>query len=184
MLNFLSEAAAAATEQQTLALVTIDPGTIGFTLINTFIIFLIFKIFLFKPVGKILDKRKEMAAAEIAEAKAAKESAQKAEQEYLASIAGAKEEAAEIVRQANLRAQAREEELISEATKKAADIRAKAEEAIERDKQRALNEIKDEISDIVIMAATKVVEKEISQADNEKLIESFLAGVSNVGAAD
>lgn len=180
MLNFLTDAAASTAGQQTLSLVSIDTGTIVFTLINTLIIFLIFRIFLFKPVGKILDKRKELAAAEIADAQKAKESAQKAEQEYLESIAGAKEEAAEIIRQANLRAQAREEELINEANRKAAEIRAKAEEAIERDKQRALNEIKDEISDIVIMAATKVVEKEISQADNEKLIEGFLA---NVGSA-
>lgn len=180
MLNFLTDAAASTAGQQTLSLVSIDTGTIVFTLINTLIIFLIFRIFLFKPVGKILDKRKELAAAEIADAQKAKESAQKAEQEYLESIAGAKEEAAEIIRQANLRAQAREEELITEANRKAAEIRAKAEEAIERDKQCALNEIKDEISDIVIMAATKVVEKEISQADNEKLIEGFLA---NVGSA-
>ena len=60
MLNFLTEAAASAAEQQTLSLVSIDTGTIVFTLINTLIIFLIFRIFLFKPVGKILEKRKEL----------------------------------------------------------------------------------------------------------------------------
>jgi F-type H+-transporting ATPase subunit b len=157
--------------------VSIDPGTIVFTLINTLIIFLIFKIFLFKPVGQILDKRKEMAAAEISEAQKAKESAAKAEQEYLARLADAKSEAAEIVKQATLRAQAREEEIVSEANKKAADIRAKAEDAIERDKKRAINEIKDEISDIVIMAASKVVEKEITSQDNEEIIAKFLTEV-------
>lgn len=66
MLTLISESAA----QVNLPLVTIDPGTIVFTLINTLIIFILFKVFLFKPVGKILDKRNEMAAAEIAEAKA------------------------------------------------------------------------------------------------------------------
>ena len=65
MLTLISESAA----QVNLPLVTIDPGTIVFTLINTLIIFILFKVFLFKPVGKILDKRNEMAAAEIAEAK-------------------------------------------------------------------------------------------------------------------
>lgn len=61
MLTLISESAA----QVNLPLVTIDPGTIVFTLINTLIIFILFKVFLFKPVGKILDKRNEMAAAEI-----------------------------------------------------------------------------------------------------------------------
>ena len=160
MLTLISESAA----QVNLPLVTIDPGTIVFTLINTLIIFILFKVFLFKPVGKILDKRNEMAAAEIAEAKLAK----------------AKEEAADIMKQATLRAQKREEEIVNEANQKAAEIKARAEENIERDKQRAVNDIKDEISDIVIMAASKVVEKEISAKDNEAIIADFL---QNVGTA-
>lgn len=177
MLNLISEAAAGTAWYN--SLVSIDPGTIVFTLINTLIIFLIFRIFLFKPVCKILDKRRELAAAEIAEAQKAKESAEKTEQEYLAKLAEAKNEAAEIVKAATLRAQAREDEIISEANAKAAEIRAKAEENIERDKQRAVNEIKDEISAMVIMAASKVVEKEISQQENEELISGFLAEVGS-----
>ena len=176
MLTLISESAA----QVNLPLVTIDPGTIVFTLINTLIIFILFKVFLFKPVGKILDKRNEMAAAEIAEAKRAKESAAKTEQEYIEKLAKAKEEAADIMKQATLRAQKREEEIVNEANQKAAEIKARAEENIERDKQRAVNDIKDEISDIVIMAASKVVEKEISAKDNEAIIADFL---HNVGTA-
>ncbi len=122
-----------------------------------------------------------MAAAEIAEAKAAKESAAKAEQEYLDRLADAKTEAAEIVKQATARAQAREEEIVAEANKQAQSIRAKAESDIERDKKRAINEIKDEISEMVVLAATKVVEREISEKDNEEIISGFLA---NVGTAD
>ncbi len=170
MLNVISEAA-----QPTLSLVSIDPGTIVFTLINTLIIFLIFRIFLFKPVCRILDKRKEMAAAEIAEAQKAKESAAKTEQEYLERLASAKAEAAEIMKQATQRAQARGDEIIAEANKNAADIRAKAEETIERERKSAVNEIKNEISDMVILAASKVAEKEISAKDNEELISRFLS---------
>ncbi len=170
MLNLISEAA-----QPTLSLVSIDPGTIVFTLINTLIIFLIFRIFLFKPVCKILDKRKEMAAAEIAEAQKAKEAAAKTEQEYLERLASAKAEAAEIMKQATQRAQARGDEIIAEANKNADDIRAKAEETIERERRSAINEIKNEISDMVILAASKVAEKEISAQDNEELISRFLS---------
>ncbi len=185
ILGVMSEASAEAAVPEAgntfLDLVSIDPGTIVFTLINTLIIFLIFRIFLYKPVCNILEKRKEMAASEIADAQKAKEAAEKAEQEYTARLADAKNEAAEIVKQATLRAQKREEEIVSEANQKAADIRAKAEENIERDKQRALNEIKDEISEMVVMAASKVVEKEISEKDNEEIISRFL---SEVGSAE
>lgn len=179
MLGIMAEAANGAAEPANtfLDLVSIDPGTIVFTLINTLIIFLIFRIFLYKPVCSILEKRKEMAAAAIADAQKAKEEAEKAEQEYTARLADAKNEAAEIVKQAALRGQKREEEIVTEANRKAAEIRAKAEENIERDKQRAVNEIKDEISEMVVMAASKVVEKEISAKDNEELISRFLSEV-------
>lgn len=177
MLNVVSEAASSA--QQTLALVSIDPGTIVFTLINTLIIFLIFRFFLYKPVCGILDKRKEMAAAEIAEAQRAKESAEKTEQEYNELLANAKQTAESMMNDAVKKAQAREAEIISEANAHAAEIRAKAEEAIERDKKRAVNEIKDEISEMIVMAASKVVEKEISEKDNEEIISKFLAEVGS-----
>ncbi len=57
----------------------------------------------------------------------------------------------------------------------AADIRAKAEETLERERKSAVNEIKNEISDMVILAASKVAEKEISAKDNEELITRFLS---------
>ena len=183
MLNYISEAAGAveaASPAWYEALVSINPTTIIFTLINALIIFLLFRIFLYKPVCKILDQRNEMTAKEISEAQAAKEAAKKAEEEYTARLADAKNEAAEIVKQATIRAQKREEEIVSEANQKAADIRAKAEENIEREKQKAVNEIKDEISEMVVMAAGKVVEKEISVKDNEQLISKFLNEVGSV----
>ena len=180
MLNILSNVSAAAEGREWYeSLVSINPTTIVFTLINLLIIFLIFRFLLYKPVCKMLDKRKEMAASEIDEARKAKEAAQKAEEEYTARLADAKAEASEIMKQATLRAQKREEEIVDEANKKAAEIRNKAEESIERDKQRALNEIKNEISDIVVMAAGKVVEKEISASDNEEIISKFLEEVGS-----
>ena len=180
MLNILSNVSAAAESREWYeSLVSINPTTIVFTLINLLIIFLIFRFLLYKPVCKMLDKRKEMAAAEIDEARKAKEAAQKAEEEYTARLADAKAEASEIMKQATVRAQKREEEIVGEANKKAAEIRTKAEESIERDKQRALNEIKNEISEIVVMAAGKVVEKEISASDNEEIISKFLEEVGS-----
>ena len=66
MLNILSNVSAAAESREGYeSLVSINPATIVFTLINLLIIFLIFRFLLYKPVCKMLDKRKEMAASEI-----------------------------------------------------------------------------------------------------------------------
>ena len=66
------------------------------------------------------------------------------------------------------------EPILAEARAEAAALREKAEADIVSEKKKAVNEIKDEISDIAILIAEKVVEKEITPADHEKLIAQFI----------
>ena len=53
----------------------------------------------------------------------------------------------------------------------------KAEESIELEKKKTLNEIKDEIAGLSVMIASKVVEKEINEADHKRMIEDFISKV-------
>ena len=156
---------------------TIDPTTIILTLANTLILFLVLKHFLFDKVNKVIDDRQN----EIAESyKNADEAQRKAEflaAEYDEKIGQAKEEGAEIVRAATVKAQTRSDEIIAEARAEAKGIVDNANDEIEREKKIAVNQIKDEITEIAISAASAVAEKEISAADNERLIESFINSV-------
>lgn len=163
----------------TLQLVNINPSTIIFTLINTLIILLLYRFLLHKPVMKILDARKERINSEMKAAEDAQAQAEAVKAEYDAKLKESKEEAAQIVSNAVKRAGERENQIIAEAQQEAADLKKKAEESIELEKKKAINEIKDQISDIVIMASEKVCEKEISKADNEALIDKFIAEVGN-----
>ena len=160
--------------------VGINPWTALFTFCNMLITFAVLKKFLFKPVKKMIDDRQQEIDTMYADADAAKQKAADLEKEYADHLQSIKDERDAMLREATARAQKREEEIVNEANQKAAEIKARAEENIERDKQRAVNDIKDEISDIVIMAASKVVEKEISAKDNEAIIADFL---QNVGTA-
>ncbi len=169
----------AAAEQPRLALVGIDPGTIVFTLINTFIILLIYRFFLHKPVMNMLEKRREATIADMEAARLAKEKAEQTEKEYLEKLENTKEEAQEILAAATQRAVQRESEILGEANKSAVLIKERAEENIALEKKRAVNEIKNQISELVIMTAQAVTEKEINEADNKALIDSFLVKVSD-----
>ena len=160
--------------------VGVNPWTALFTFCNMLITFTVLKKFLFKPVKKMIDDRQQEIDTMYADADAAKQKAADLEKEYADHLQSIKDERDAMLREATARAQKREEEIVNEANQKAAEIKARAEENIERDKQRAVNDIKDEISDIVIMAASKVVEKEISAKDNEAIIADFL---QNVGTA-
>ncbi|MCL1903152.1 MAG: F0F1 ATP synthase subunit B [Oscillospiraceae bacterium] len=157
----------------------IDPSTIVLTLVNTLLILIAYRVFMHKPVMKILEKRKDAVNAEINAANEAKTKAEAAEKEYLALLADSKAEANKIISAAMAKARVQEEEIIAEAKESAVQIRQKAEEEIERERKRAVNEIKNQITEIVIMAAGKVAEKEISESDNAALIESFLVNAGD-----
>lgn len=159
------------------SIVSINPTTIVATLINTVIIMIIYRRFLHNKVMEILEKRKAAVSEEMDEATRAKEKALATEKEYLEKLSVSKEEAQRIVASATARATAKEEEIIAEATKEATLIKEKATESIEREKKRAVNEIKNQISELVIMTAQAVTEKEINENDNKALIESFLVKV-------
>ena len=91
---------------------------------------------------------------------------------------GAKEESAQIIQTATRKTQQRSDEIISEARTEAKGLVDNASREIEREKKIAVNQIKNEITDIAFSAAAAVVEKDMTGEDNERLIEKF---IDNVG---
>ena len=159
---------------------SIDLTTIIATLLNTLILFFVLKHFLFDKVNKVVDERQKEIQDSYDRAEEAEKNAQKLEADYNEKIGQAKQEGAEIIRDATKKAQARADEIIDEARVEAKSIRTNAENEIEREKKIAVNAIKDEISQIAFSAAAAVVEKDLTSEDNEKLIEKFIDNVGEV----
>ena len=155
-------------------LVTIDPWTLIAQLLNLFIQVMLIKKFLFKPIREVLAKRKALADAEIAEATKAKEEAQSLKSEYEESMKQARDKANDILNTAQKSASQQSEEIIREANAQAVSIKAKAERDIEQERRKAVNEIKDEIGDMAMEIAGKVIGREINSSDHEKLIDDFI----------
>lgn len=165
---------------KTLDFLTIDLGTIIGTLANTLILFLILRHFLFGRVNKVLDERQKYVEDSYKDADEAKENAKKLENEYTSKLKSVKEESAEIMKNSIKKAQNRSDELLAAARDEAQEIVERANNDIEREKKRAINEVKDEISDIVIAVASKVIEKEITEKDNDKIIDEFILNVGEM----
>ncbi len=156
---------------------SIDPTTIVGTLANLLILILVVKHFLFDKINAILDARKTEVEKTYEEADVKLKNAESLESEYTERLAGAKEESAEIIKNATKKAQKRSDEIISEAQNEAREITLKANADIEKEKKRAVNQIKDDISDIAISIAEKVVSKEIDPKTHEELIDSFIENI-------
>lgn len=160
---------------------TIDVGTILFTLINTLLIFLAFRFILFKKVDAIVEKRKHEVDQTYADADQVLAAAKSGKEQYEAKLAGAKEEAAEIVSRAEKKAQRESDAILADARTEVQSLRERAAAETEREKVQARSELQGEISDLAMELAQKIMEKEINKADHERLIDEFMDEIGEEG---
>ena len=156
------------------SLVSFQGWTFIAQILNLFIQIYLFKRFLFQPIKKILSERQKEVDAIYDDANAARTDAEQAKQNYEQHLKSAQEEAAVITTKAVQAAQSRSDELIAAAKQEAAAIRAKADSDIAQQRKKAVNEMKNEISDLAVSIAEKVTQKEMKAEDHEKLIEKFI----------
>ena len=145
-----------------------------FTLLNFLALFFVFKKFLYVPVMKIIQERQQEIDNMYSNADAAQKNAQAMEEEYKQKLSVASETSERIVKEATARGQSREEEIIRNAQQEASAILSKASADIALEKQKAINDAKDEISGIAVAIAEKVVGRELNAADQSKLVDDFI----------
>ena len=162
------------------ALITLDGWTFLAQVCNLMIQLVIFKKLLLNPVKKVIAERKAKADSQIADAEKLRTEAEAMKAEYEQNLQNARTEANQVVAAAQKTAAARSEELLGEARAQAAALKQKAEADIAQERKKAVNEVKDEIGGMAMEIASKVVEREIKEADHQDLIDEF---IKNVGEA-
>ena len=158
------------------ALITLDGWTFVAQICNLMIQLVIFKKLLLNPVKKVIAERKAKADSQIADAQKLRTEAEAMKAEYEQNLQNARTEANQIVAAAQKTATARSEELLGEARAQAAALKQKAEADIAQERKKAVNEV----SGMAMEIASKVVEREIREADHKDLIDEF---IKNVGEA-
>jgi len=146
-------------------------------IINTIVLFWILRKILFKPVLNIIDAREKAIKTDIATGEQAKSEGLAFKAEYEQKLAVAKNEGQEIIKQATFRAEQKSDEIISTAKEEATSLKERANKDIAQEKEKVMNELKNDISNIAILAASKVIEKDIDQAKHEEMINKFIEKV-------
>ena len=152
----------------------VNPWTALFILLNTLTIFFVARKFLFGPVMNIITQRQQEIDTMYSEAGSAKEQAEALRSEYQLKLTDAQATSDRLVKEAVMRGQAREEEILRNANAEAAAIMDKASADIAQEKKKALNDAKNEISDIAMAIAGKVVGRELNAADQAFLVDRFI----------
>lgn len=152
----------------------IDFWTAFFILLNTLAIFLVARKYLIGPVRNLIEARQKEIDDMYENAGNAREEAMAMKDEYLKKLNDAQATSDKIVKEAVARGQKREEEIVQKATMEASQILQKAQDDIQLEKKKAVNEAKDEISDMALAIAGKVVGRQLNEADQAELIDRFI----------
>ena len=152
----------------------VDLWTALFVLLNTLTVIFVGTKFLFKPVMNMIESRQKEIDDLYLDAGQAKEQAQAMQKEYQQKLSDAHATSEQIVRDAVSRGQAREEEIIRQANADASAMLDKAVADIALEKKKAINDAKDEIAGIALEIAGKVVGRQLSDADQTKLVDQFI----------
>ena len=162
---------------QSLDIISVNIWQILISLINLLIIYRILKKFLFKPVQKVMNERQAQVDRIYGDANQSRAQAEQMKQEYEQRLASAREEADGLVKNAVQTAQKRSDQMVSEVSAQASRIKQKADEEIAQQKKKMLQDVRDEISDLAVEIASKVVEREISPRDYDGFVDEFIRNV-------
>ena len=162
---------------ENLGIVSLNVWQILISLTNLSILFFVLKKFLYKPVKAVLENRKAAIAKDYAEAEEARNSANAAREEYAAKLATAHTTADGIIHDATVVANRRGEKIVADAHLKADEIVRQGELEASMERKKALETIRQDITDVSAAMTEKLLGREMSAADHRNMIDEFLKGV-------
>lgn len=152
----------------------LDLKEIIFVIVNFLILVGVLGKLIYKPFLGALENRKKAIQDKFDAAEAESRRADAKMTKYERHIAHAEEEARSIIKEAKKTADAQSKQIIDEANRQAADIISKAEDAIELEKARAREDMREEIATLALLAAEQIVQREISQTGQDAIVEQVI----------
>lgn len=142
--------------------------------INFAILFTLLSVFLYKPVLKMLDERQARIKESMEQAENMRQQAARSEEEIKAHLENARKEGQAIIAQATQIGERLKQEARENARQETESLINKAHLEIQRERDKALAELRKEFADIAILAAEKVIGETLDKEKHRKVIDEVL----------
>ncbi|MDV6378266.1 F0F1 ATP synthase subunit B [Sporosarcina sp. GW1-11] len=149
-------------------------GDIIVTVVFFTILMVLLKKFAWGPLMGVMDQRAQLIATEIEQAEKSRQESAKLLEEQRALLKEARDNAQSIVEQAKKQGETQREELVTAARAEVNRMKESATLEIATEKEKAVAAVREEFVSLSILAASKVLGKEISEEDNRALIEETI----------
>lgn len=157
-------------------MLVLDWGII-WTFLNVIILYILLKLFLFKPVNAMMEKRSQLIEQDLENAKTKSDEAQKLKVEYENIHAKADGEAMQILKDAKARGEVEYNKIIDSAQKDTSVLMENAKKSIDIEHEKMLQAVRQEIAGIALIAASKLAQKSIDESSNKQLIDELIEEV-------
>jgi F-type H+-transporting ATPase subunit b len=152
----------------------VNPVALLFQIVNFLLLLYLLNRFLFKRVFALLDERQARIAKGLEDAETAARDRELARAEREAAVAEARKEAQTMIARANKIAEDTRNEILAEARTEAEKQVERARDEIVAEKEKAMGEIRSQVADLALLAAGKLVRREMDGATQRRLVEEFL----------
>lgn len=155
---------------------------LAFAMANFLILVGVLVKFLYKPFLGVLEKRRQTIADAFDSAEAVNRKADEKMENYERKIAKVESEGREIIKASKQRAEAQAKIIVDEANEKASAMILAAEKEIERERIKAVGEMRTEVSNLALMAAEKIMEKDLEfGAEQDKIVDKIIEEAGKSG---
>ncbi|MDE5414698.1 MAG: F0F1 ATP synthase subunit B [Bacillaceae bacterium] len=148
-----------------------------YQLIMFFILMALLRKWAWGPIMNMMKQREEHIANEIDTAEKNRKEAVKYLEEQREAIKGARQEAQEIVENAKKLSAKQGEEIVATAKAEAERLKDSALAEIQREKEQAVSALREQVTSLSVLIATKVIEKELDEKQQDQLIQEYLKEV-------
>lgn len=143
-------------------------------ILNFLILVAILRALCYKPVVRMIKAREDKIAESLAKADSDVAEAESLKKDYQAQLAEAREKAQAIVDKAEKVAASNRETSLQDTKREIEQMKKAAQAEIQRDRERAADQLRKEIVALSLLAAGKVVEKNMEASENEALVGDFI----------
>ncbi len=158
----------------------VNLGSFIWYLVNFVILLFLLQRFLYQPVLTALANRTSRIQESIENAEQVKQQLSSAQQDYEAQIGRARQEAAQIMAQANERAQVQAREVLANAQTEAARIKAEAQEQAQQEREQLLRGLQGQLANLVTQTAGTVIGQELQGGGHDRLIQQSIADLGRL----
>ena len=148
---------------------------IVWTIVNILVLFLLLKHFLFKPITEMMESRTAEIENNLKDAEDQKQKASELTAQYEEKLQGAHAEAAQIVSEAKQRGQKEYDAILKSAAQDAQKEQERSRADLEREREEMLRGVQENVTELVLLTASKLSQKELDQESDRKLVDAFLA---------